>query len=313
MSEIIIKPQPDYELIDSGDEMKLERYGDVVLVRPDPQALWPKKLEEKVWQKADATFVKGGHDKKHDSGDTKSENGKWNISSQFKSKFKDADSLNWPIALGSIKLYARLTPFKHTGIFPEQLSNWQWCEEIIKKNTDSTAGKKPKVLNLFGYSGGASIACAAAGAEVTHVDASRAAITWAKENMLLTGLGEDSIRWILEDAVQFIKKEIRRGNTYDAILMDPPVFGRGAKGEVWKIERDLLPLLEMCYQLLSKEPLFFILNGYASGYSAVSYANNLAFLSAKYGGAVEYGELLIEESGSTNRYLPCGIVARWKS
>lgn len=175
--------------------------------------------------------------------------------------------------------------------------------------------QRPKVLNLFGYTGGASVVAAKAGADVTHVDASRGAITWAKENMLATGLPEDAIRWMLEDAVNFVKKEIRRGNKYDAIIMDPPVFGRGAKGEVWKIERDLVPLLELCYELLTPEPLFFILNGYASGYSSVAYANNLGILVQKFGGEIENGELLIQErvqGDLPQRLLPCGIVARWK-
>lgn len=317
---MIIPPQPEYELIDSGDEMKLERYGAYVLARPDPQAIWPRRLDTKIWDAADITFVRGKADDK-DSATSSDDKGRW-----IKKHNQIPDQ--WPISLGSIRLFTRLTPFKHTAIFPEQFENWRWSEELIKKSLQS--GKVPKVLNLFGYTGGASVVCAKAGAQVTHVDASRAAITWAKENMIETGLSEDSIRWILEDAAMFVKKEIKRGNRYDAIMMDPPVFGRGAKGEVWKIERDLGPLLELCYKLLSPQPLFFILNGYASGYSATAYANNVQQLQQKYGGSVESGELLIEESGGdanhkTNsgansekkneakRYLPCGIVARWKN
>ncbi len=300
---MITKPQPEYELIDSGDEMKLERYGKIVLARPDPQAIWPKRLSMKEWDMADATFVKASRGR--DSSDT-DEKGKWVIRKGAKISMDE----KWPIALGPIRIFARLTPFKHTGIFPEQLANWQWAEEIIFSHIKKSPEKKPRVLNLFGYSGGASVSCAKAGAEVTHVDASRSAISWAKENMIETGLDEKTIRWILEDAVMFVKREIRRGNRYEGIIMDPPVFGRGAKGEVWKIERDLQPLLELCYKLLSDQPLFFILNGYASGYSSVAYANNLAALTLKFGGEVENGELLIEEKGG--RYLPCGIVARWR-
>lgn len=321
---MIIPPQPEYELIDSGDEMKLERYGAYVLARPDPQAIWPRRLNTKIWDAVDIAFMRGGTEGKNvsPSSDTSS-----NISGDDKGKWIKKDNKipdQWPISLGSIRLFTRLTPFKHTAIFPEQFENWRWSEELIKKSIQD--GKVPKVLNLFGYTGGASIVCAKAGAQVTHVDASRAAITWAKENMIETGLPEDSIRWILEDAMMFVKKERKRGNRYDAIMMDPPVFGRGAKGEVWKIERDLGPLLELCYELLSPQPLFFILNGYASGYSATAYANNVQQLQQKYGGTIESGELLIEESGTiasggsqgkveneAKRYLPCGIVARWKN
>ncbi len=306
---MIIKPQPEYELMDSGDEMKLERYGNVVLARPDPQAIWPKRLSMKEWDMADATFIKA-----RGKIDEDAEKGRWAIrpNGNLAIKTEKGVSQKWPIALGPIRIFARLTPFKHTGIFPEQLENWQWVEEILSSNKKSAEKIKPRVLNLFGYSGGASIACAKAGADVTHVDASRSAISWAKENMIETGLDEKSIRWILEDAVMFAKREIRRGNRYEGIIMDPPVFGRGAKGEVWKIERDLQPLLELCYTLMSDKPLFFILNGYASGYSSVAYANNLMTLAERFGGAVENGELLIEEKNST-RHLPCGIVARWKA
>jgi 23S rRNA (cytosine1962-C5)-methyltransferase len=326
--------QKEYELLDSGDGKKLERYGDIVLARPDPQIIWAPKLSSKEWEAADAIFQNTTSPMRgEDKDDADREKGKWHIRNK-KLISKNADGGNdteqdasarsetsWPIELGSIKMYARLTPFKHTGIFQEQLINWQWMEEILSPQLISefkTAhNRAPRILNLFGYSGGASIVCAKAGAEVTHVDASRAAITWAKENMLLTGLDEKAIRWILEDAVQFIKKEARRGNTYDAILMDPPVFGRGAKGEVWKIERDLRELLEISFSILSKTPLFFILNGYASGYSAESYGNTLEPLLERFGGSIEAGELLIPEASSVGsvhpRHLSCGIVARWKS
>ncbi len=337
---MIIKPQKDYELLDSGDGMKLERYGEIVLARPDPQAIWPKRLSMKDWDNADATFIRAtGRGIEAGDDDAK---GKWHIRPDKASKLKalksalngeKTDYYAWPISLGPISIFARLTPFKHTGIFPEQLENWQWADAILK-DSDSfdkkdPAAAKPRILNLFGYSGGASVACAKAGAEVTHVDASRAAISWAKENMTASGLDEKAIRWILEDAVMFVKRELRRGNKYEGIIMDPPVFGRGAKGEVWKIERDLQPFLELCYKLLSDKPLFFILNGYASGYSSISYANNLSTLVEKFGGEVENGELLIQESSTNSaagieagdkpaviktpiRYLSSGIVARWK-
>ncbi len=303
---MIIKPQPEYSLLDSGDEQKLEKYGDFVVARPDPQAIWSKKLSDKEWSKADATYVPARRDK---DGVTE-EKGKWSIKQGIKIPKNASDDTEyaWPILLGPVKLYARLTPFKHTGIFPEQLENWNWIEAILKKNSQTE--EKPKILNLFGYTGGASIVAAINGAEVTHVDASRSAITWAKENMLLSGLDEKAIRWMLEDAVVFVKKELRRGNKYDAIMMDPPIFGRGAKGEVWKIEEDLKPLIEMCFELLSDKPLFFILNGYSAGYSSVSYGHLLEKLVEKHTGNTEHGELLIEDT--QGRALPSGIVARWK-
>ncbi len=304
---MIIKPQPQYSLLDSGDEMKLEKYGDFVVARPDPQAIWPKTLDDKEWSKANATYVGASRDA--DSGEE--QKGKWVLrpGAKIPKNVNDGTEYAWPIELGPLKIYARLTAFKHTGIFPEQLDNWLWIEKQLQ-SVKKSANEKPKVLNLFGYTGGASIAASKAGAEVTHVDASRAAITWARENMLLSGLDEKAIRWMLEDAVVFVKKELRRGNKYDAIIMDPPIFGRGAKGEVWKIEEDLRPLIEMCFELLSPEPLFFILNGYSAGYSSVSYANLLDPLAKKFGGNIENGELLIEDT--SGRCLPSGIVARWK-
>jgi len=266
--------QPEYELIDSGSNYKLERYGKFVLSRPDPQALWPS--DRKNW-KSDAEF-------KDD----------WNKTIE-----------PWSIDFGGLKLQIKLSPFKHTGLFPEQIVNWQWMEKLIVES------ERPiKVLNLFGYTGGASLICAKAGAEVTHVDASKSAITWANENASLSNLQDKPIRWILDDALEFVKKEMRRGNKYDAIVMDPPSFGRGAKGEVWKIEEGFLDLMDNCFKLLSENPLFFVLNGYSAGYSAIAYEENLKPLQNKYGGEIESGELAIKDSH--NRLLPCGIVARWK-
>ncbi|MEI8062174.1 MAG: class I SAM-dependent methyltransferase [bacterium] len=277
----ITEAQPDYELLDSGSNYKLERYGKFVLSRPDPQALWA--TDTKTW-KSDAEFRSGD-----------GERGNWNEVLE-----------SWPINFGGITLKIKLSPFKHTGLFPEQLANWQWMEKLISES------KRPiKVLNLFGYTGGATLVCAKAGAEVTHVDASKSAITWANENAELSGLKDKPIRWMLDDALAFVKKEIRRGNKYDAIVMDPPAYGRGAKGEVWKIEEGFLPLIDDCINLLSDNPLFFVLNGYSAGYSAIAYAQNITVIQQKYGGTVESGELVIQES-KHKRLLPCGIVARWK-
>ena len=203
-----------------------------------------------------------------------------------------------------------MTAWRRLGqlLFPEQLPNWDWMKSVITKNHNKKA--TPRVLNLFGYTGGASLACAAAGAEVTHVDGSKIAITWARKNQELSGLNDKPIRWILDDAVLFLKREIKRGNTYDAIIMDPPAFGRGPKGEVWKIEEQFSGLMELCSKVLSDKPLFFVVNGYASGYSPIAYQNSMKFLTDKFGGTIETGELAIEESGS-GRLLPCGIFARW--
>lgn len=273
MKILITEKQPDYELLDSGNNTKLERYGKFVLSRPDPQALWPTDLKN------------------------------WKFDAEFKDDWNKTIE-PWVIDFGGLKLQIKLSPFKHTGLFPEQIVNWQWMEEVLRDK------KNVKVLNLFGYTGGASLICAKAGAEVTHVDASKSAITWANENAKLSGLEEKPIRWILDDALAFVKKEVRRGAKYDAIVMDPPSFGRGAKGEVWKIEEGFLDLMNDCFKLLSENPLFFVLNGYSAGYSAIAYEENLKPLVDRFGGEVESGELAIRDSH--NHLLPCGIVARWK-
>jgi len=279
------KPSKDYELIDSGEGEKLERYGQYILRRPDPQALWPKNLTEQLWKQADASFLK------------EKENGKWKMKEEMKKE--------WEIEMGDLKFMIKPTPFKHVGIFPEQESNWIWIKEKIK-----TAGRPIKMLNLFGYTGGATLAGLSAGAEVVHVDGSKSAITWAKQNAELSGLTDKKVRWIEDDAKKFVAREIKRGNKYDAIVMDPPAFGHGAKNEVWKIEEDLIKLLAMCREILSDEPLFIIVNGYASGYSAIAYENGLKSITQNLGGEIESGELTIAEA-KTERLLPAGIFARW--
>ncbi len=274
----------DYELLDSGDGEKLERFGKVVLSRPDPQALWRKHLDEKDWKKADASFSRS------------EASAEWS--------YKNGKMEKWPIEYSGLKFWIKPTAFKHTGIFPEQAANWDWMREVMKGNEGAD------VLNLFGYTGGASLACAQAGAKVVHVDGSKSAITWARENAELSGLADKPIRWILEDARVFVGREVKRGNKYDAILMDPPAFGHGANKEIWKIEEDFLPLIEECIKLLKDKPLFFIINGYSAGYSAIAYKNVLSVLVEKFGGKVEIGELTLPETG-TERLLPCGIFARW--
>ncbi len=338
----ITEPQKEYALIDSGDGMKLERYGDektgVKIARPDPQALWRKSLSEKEWKQVDAYFTDG----KVSAGEkVKIERDEMNTGSAGKHPVKGANAKNeaergkwiilrpglpesWPIHFGDLDFNIKLTSFKHTGIFPEQHNNWLWCREIIQDAIRSNAltntsaadtsetSKKPTVLNLFGYTGGASISAALGGAEVTHVDASRSSITWANENAKSSNLQDAPIRWILDDALAFVHREARRGKKYDAIIMDPPAFGRGAKGEIWKIEEHFLELFDACLKILSDAPLFVVVNGYAAGYSAIAYENNLQALTKLYGGEVESGELTLREEGPLKRLLPCGIVSRWK-
>jgi 23S rRNA (cytosine1962-C5)-methyltransferase len=278
------KPSADYELIDSGNEEKLERYGKYILRRPDPQALWKKSQLETEWKNADAIFL----------ADRKT----WK-------KKNESMQNEWQISFGDLKFNIKPTAFKHTGVFPEQEPNWQFIKEKIKN-----AGRPIKVLNLFGYTGGATLAALSSGAEVTHVDGSKSAITWAKENAELSGLINKPVRWIIDDARKFVMREIKRGGKYDAIIMDPPSFGRGGKGEIWKIETDFIKLLDECQKILSDNPLFFIINGYASGYSSIAYYNVLKSITEKYGGQFEFGELTILESKG-KRLLPCGIFVRW--
>ncbi len=298
---LITKPQPDYELLDSGDGKKLERYGNFVLSRPDPQALWRPLLSANDWNKADGSFVREG------------KKTAWVTKKRLPA--------TWNISLGGLMFEIAPTTFKHTGIFPEHLATWDWMRDRInkyiahqtlleKKSTVSQKDSTPRILNLFGYTGAASLACAQAGASVCHVDGSKLAIEWAKRNQKLSSLPSDSIRWILDDVLLFLKREIKRGVTYDGIIMDPPAFGRGPKGEVWKIEEQLPELMDLCKKILSDCPLFFVINGYASGFSSITYENNLIPIQKQFGGIIESGELTIKESAST-RLLPCGIFARW--
>lgn len=284
---LTLRNEPEYELIDSGGGKKLERYGNFIVSRPDPQALWMPLKDVSLWDSAHATFVRKGNQTN------------WKMAKELPSA--------WSIQFGGLVMEIRPTSFKHTGLFPEHRENWEWMKRTIH------AAKRPtKILNLFGYTGGASLACAATGAEVTHVDGSKMAIAWAKKNQALSGLEEKPIRWILDDVMVFLRKENKRGNHYDAIIMDPPAFGRGPKGEVWKIEEQFEELMKLCTDILSEKPLFFLINGYASGFSPIAYQNNLIPLKNQFGGVTESGELTIEEATS-GRLLPCGIFARWTS
>ncbi len=292
--------QKEYELIDSGMGMKLERYGKYLLSRPDPEALWKKNLSDKEWSEADLEFIRNGT-----KNNTLAEKMRWIV--------KNGIPNNWNISYGGLTFSIKPTSFKHIGLFPEQLPNWEWMENIIKnyelriKNDE----QKPKVLNLFAYTGGATLVCAKAGAEVCHVDGSKNAVEWAHVNAELSGLKDAPIRWIVDDVILFLKREVKRGRKYDAIIMDPPSFGHGPKDELWKIEEDFLSLMDLCKKVLSDDPLFILINGYTAGYSSIVYENNISDLMKEYKGKIEVGELVIEESNS-KRLLPCGIFARWE-
>jgi 23S rRNA (cytosine1962-C5)-methyltransferase len=287
MEILVTKKSKDYELLDSGEGQKLERYGEYVLARPDTQAIWQKKLGNTEWEKADAIFSHGA------------KSGKWNA----KGKIKE----NWLVNLNGVVFSLELLPSKHLGIFPEQSSQWSWIEDKIKSRISS--GQKVKVLNLFGYTGGASLVSAKAGAEVVHIDASKFAVDLAQKNLKSSNLGEKSIRFIVDDVRKFVEREIKRGNKYDVVLMDPPVYGKGAKKEVWKIEENLSPFLSKISKIISPDPLAIVLNGYASVYSAQTYRNLLENSFGDLGGKISFGEMSIEES--SGRLLPCGIFARW--
>ncbi len=290
---LITGTSADYELIDSGEGEKLERFGKFVLSRPDPQALWRKKLPAGEWKKADGNFTR--EEKK----------GEWFL--------KPSLPPRWEISFDTLKFWIKPTPFKHTGLFPEQAANWDWMRKSIEA-TDQPKGEI-EVLNLFGYTGGATLACAQAGVKVVHVDGSKSAVAWARENAELSGLKDRPVRWILDDAREFVRRELKRGRKYHGIIMDPPAFGHGPESEIWKIEDDFLPLVEECAKLLDDKALFFLINGYASGYSAIAYENVLKEVQSKLGGEIETGELTIQEGvgkeKDEGRLLPCGIFARW--
>lgn len=284
------KGEKDYELLDAGHGQKLERYGNYTLLRPDPEALWKKTLSDSIWKNADLHFIRNGN------------RTKW---------IKKAGiPLKWNISFGGLNFIISPSSFKHTGLFPEQLPNWQWMETVIEKNK-KLYDRPMSVLNLFAYTGGATLACAKAGAEVCHVDGSKTAVAWARENAGLSDLRDAPIRWIVEDCIMFLKREIKRGHRYDAIIMDPPSFGHGPKDELWKIEESFLELMELCKQILSDQPLFILINGYTAGYSSIAYENNLKDMMKDKNGIIEIGELAIKQT-SSEKLLPCGIFARWE-
>ena len=276
----------DYEVIDCSRGGKLERWGDYLLVRPDPQVLWDLPRNNPAWKK------KNGHYHRSSKG-----GGEWeffNLPEQ------------WDIHYQELTFHLKPFSFKHTGLFPEQAVNWDWFSALIRE-----AGRPIKVLNLFAYTGGATCAAAKAGAAVTHVDASKGMVTWAKENARSSGLEDAPIRWIVDDCVKFVEREIRRGNHYDAIIMDPPSYGRGPKGETWKIEEKIHPFIQLCVQLLSDNPLFMLVNSYTTGLAPAVLTYMLASeVIPKFNGSIEAQEigLPVRESGLV---LPCGAAGRW--
>lgn len=281
----------DYEVIDTSAGEKLERWGKYILVRPDPQVIWntPKKVPE--WRKMNGHYhrsAKGG--------------GEWEF-------FNLPDE--WRINYENLTFNLKPFSFKHTGLFPEQAVNWDWFSSIIKGTLKKEPCRTIKVLNLFAYTGGATLSAAAAGASVTHVDASKGMVGWAKENAASSGLSDAPIRWLVDDCVKFVEREIRRGNQYDAVIMDPPSYGRGPKGEIWKIEDSIFPFIELTTQILTEKPLFFLINSYTTGLqpAVLRYMIETA-VCPRFGGYVESAEIGLPVS-SNGLVLPCGASGRW--
>lgn len=284
----IAKDWKDYRLIDSADGEKLEYWGTHLLRRPEPQAVWGKSDNKGSWDKCDAHYHRSN-----------SGGGHW----EYKKKnFPERWCINYKDLTFNIKPMG----FKHTGLFPEQAVNWDWFCELIKKSN-----RQIRVLNLFAYTGGATVAALSAGAEVVHVDASKGMVSWAKENVISSGLGDKSVRYIVDDVKKFVAREVRRGRQYDAIIMDPPSYGRGPSGELWRIEDELYPLVLDCMKILSDKPLFFLINSYTTGLCATVLKNILnVTVQRKYKGSVEAEEIGLPMEASS-LILPCGISARW--
>ena len=278
----------DYEVLDTSGGEKLERWGKYLLVRPDPQVIWNTPHEHPGWKK------KNGHYHRSSKG-----GGEW--------EFINLPD-EWSISYKELTFHLKPFSFKHTGLFPEQAVNWDWFSDLI-----AHAGRPVKVLNLFAYTGGATVSAAKAGAQVTHVDASKGMVSWAKENAAASGLADAPIRWLVDDCTKFVEREIRRGNHYDGIIMDPPSYGRGPKGEIWKIEENIFPFVELTAKLLSDKPLFFLINSYTTGLqpAVLSYMLNLT-VKKQFGGTVAAEEIGLPVSG-TELVLPCGASGRWQA
>lgn len=286
----------DYEILDMANGEKLERWQDIVLVRPDPQIIWEEKQFPERWKNINARY-----DRSNTGG------GHW--------KNKGKLPVSWQIKYKNLTFNIKPMGFKHTGIFPEQAVNWDWMMDKIK-NTIKEEKREVKVLNLFAYTGGATVACLSAGASVCHVDSSKGMVSWAKENVISSGLQERPVRYIIDDVIKFVNREIRRGNKYDAIIMDPPSYGRGTNGEVWKFEENIPELIKLCMQVLSDKPLFFLINSYTTGISSTVLENILKLdMKKRFGkrlnGRFECGEIGLPVKNS-ELILPCGIYAKWE-
>ena len=283
----------DYRILDTSGQEKLEQWGNVTLIRPDPQIIWKTPKEHGMWNHAD------GHYHRSNAG-----GGSWD----FFRKLPES----WNIQYTPLDLKFRIQPtsFKHTGLFPEQAANWNWFSQLIADAVSK--GRQVKVLNLFAYTGGATLAAAAAGASVTHVDASKGMVTWAKENAISSGLKDAPIRWLVDDCVKFVEREIRRGNHYDAIIMDPPSYGRGPKGEIWKIEESVYPLIQLCSQILTDNPLFFLINSYTTGLQPAVLSYMISTVLGTANGTVTASEIGLPVS-SNGLVLPCGASGRYEA
>ena len=285
----VAKDWKDYEILDMANGEKLERWGNYILERPDPQIVWQDKTFKDKWKKVDAIYHR-----------SKKGGGYWENINDIKA--------SWQVKYKDLTFNIKQMGFKHTGLFPEQAVNWDYMIDKIKNSN-----RKIKVLNLFAYTGGATVACAYAGADVVHVDSSRGMVLWAKENIESSNLTDRYVRFIVDDVIKFVKREIRRGNKYDAIIMDPPSFGRGANGEVWNIEESLYPLIKLCMEVLNDNPLFFLINSYTTGMSPKVLENILYMtLDKKYKGKISSGEVGLPMKDS-NLILPCGIYGLWES
>lgn len=291
----------DYALLDSGHGRKLERYGRFTVVRPEPQCFWAPR-DASAFDKADAVFDPQAQDDDDD--------GRWRFSGKAVDTF--------PLAWRDVRFTGRFTPFRHLAFFPEQAANWDWLDARVRSLSRSSSPKggsatknAPKVLNLFGYTGVASLACSAAGAEVTHVDASKKSVAYARENAEQSGLADRPIRWIVEDCRKYVAREVRRGVKYDGIILDPPKYGRGPTGEVWRLFEDLPGLLKDCAALLSDDASFLLLNAYAARISGLSLAHLMAEATADRGGVIDWGELALAEHGADGRAIGLSFFARW--
>jgi 23S rRNA (cytosine1962-C5)-methyltransferase len=277
----------DYELLDCSCGERLERWGNVTLIRPDPQVIWKTPKKHPAWKRADAVYHRSN-----------SGGGNWEVKNKIPSF--------WSIDYGDLTFNVKTMGFKHTGIFPEQAVNWDYTAELIKN-----AGRPVKVLNLFAYTGGATVACLKAGAQVVHVDASKGMVQWAKENAAASGVADRSVRWIVDDCVKFVQREIRRGNKYDIIIMDPPSYGRGPGGEIWKLENEVYSFVELCTQVLSDDPIMVLINSYTTGLSPAVMQYILGSLvKPKFGGEVDSDEIGLPVT-QTGMVLPCGASAIW--